>query len=348
MIIELLTPVVDAAISLLTPMQRTFLSPEEDAKRAALDGALNFRWYDLKKGENEQSIPAPLQVSFRAIPETENEKTDGYAIVIVSEHEDLSDPVVLEMTEGNTCDIYNLNIGRTYYVCVQKEGKRSEVRRFTTLFEMPRGIFIEGISNVRDAGGYACDGGRVRTGVLYRGGEVERHMHITPRGVRAMQALGIRTDLDLRGEAVGTVDYPALPPFGIRRVLIPMKPYGEVIAPENAETLCEIFHLLADPEAYPLYHHCWGGADRGGSLAFLIGAVLGVSMEDLLLDYEFTSLSIWNIRSRNYPEFLKLKTALLEAEGESISEKAKKLLTSRGVPEADIASIRSILIEKQA
>ncbi len=345
--IELLTPEKDAAVSLLTEMQRTFLSPEEDAKRAALDGALNFHWYDLKKGENEQSIPAPLRVSFRVTVE-EDEKEDGYAIVLVSEREDMSDPVAVEMTEGDSCDIYNLGIGRTYYVCVQKEGKRSEIRRFTTLRELPRGIFIDGISNVRDAGGYACDGGKVRQGLLYRGGEVERHMHITPSGIRAMQSLGIRTDLDLRGEAVGTVDYPTLSPFGIRRVLIPMRPYGELIDPENAETLCEIFRLLADPEAYPLYHHCWGGADRGGSLAFLIGAVLGVSMDDLLLDYEFTSLSIWNTRSRNYPEFLKLKNAVLEAEGNTVSEKAANLLCSLGVPRESIVSIRSILIEKQA
>ena len=346
--IELLTPEKDAAVSLLTEMQRAFLSPEEDAKRAALDGALNFHWYDLKKGENEQSIPAPLRVSFCVTPEAEDEKTDGYAIVIVSEREDMSNPAAVEMTEGDTCDIYNLHIGRTYYVCVQKEGKRSEVRRFTTLFELPRGIFIEGISNVRDAGGYSCDGGRVRSGMLYRGGEVERHMHITPNGIRAMQSLGIRTDLDLRGEAVGTVDYPTLSPFGICRVLIPLNPYGAMIDPQNAEALQKIFHLLADPKAYPLYHHCWGGADRGGSLAFLIGAVLGVSMEDLLFDYEFTSLSIWNTRSRNYPEFLKLKNAVLEAEGSTISEKAANLLCSLGVPREDIAAIRSILIEKQA
>jgi len=49
--------------------------------------------------------------------------------------------------------------------------------------------------------------------------------------------------------------------------------------------------------------HCWGGADRGGSLAFLLNALLGKSMKHLEQDYELTSLAIWGERSRHSVEF---------------------------------------------
>ena len=51
-------------------------------------------------------------------------------------------------------------------------------------------------------------------------------------------------------------------------------------------------------EGRSVYFHCAGGADRTGSLAFLIEGLLGVSEEDLSKDYEVTYYSGSN-RKRN-------------------------------------------------
>ena len=51
----------------------------------------------------------------------------------------------------------------------------------------------------------------------------------------------------------------------------------------------EIFRVLADEENYPIMFHCNAGADRTGTVAFLINGVLGVPYEDLTRDFELTS-----------------------------------------------------------
>ena len=71
------------------------------------------------------------------------------------------------------------------------------------------------------------------------------------------------------------------------------------------ENMVKLFDLLADRSIYPIYTHCWGGADRTGCICFIVEALLGVEMQDLILDYELTSLSVWGVRTRNYSEFIK-------------------------------------------
>ena len=49
-----------------------------------------------------------------------------------------------------------------------------------------------------------------------------------------------------------------------------------------------------------MYFHCAGGADRTGTLAFLIEALVGVSENDLSKDYELTTFGPSNTRLMNY------------------------------------------------
>ena len=56
---------------------------------------------------------------------------------------------------------------------------------------------MQGIHNFRDYGGYETgDGGRVRTGLLYRSGQ---HVEAEDDDLAALDALGIKTVIDLRG-----------------------------------------------------------------------------------------------------------------------------------------------------
>ena len=65
-----------------------------------------------------------------------------------------------------------------------------------------------------------------------------------------------------------------------------------------------VFDALADESNYPLYFHCWGGADRTGCVAFTIEAILGLDEENLMKNFEYTTLSgQGNVKNRDEEEF---------------------------------------------
>ena len=339
--LKIIQPAEGATLSLLTETHRRFIADEKN--RATADGNLSFHWYALTKEGSDYSAPAPVRFCW----ETDEETAVGLYFLLVSEKPDLSTPVV-NICAQTTFDLYNLKTGTTYYAAVQKEGVRSATICFQTADETPRCIFCDGLPNIRDMGGYKIRGGKIRQGLLYRGGETEAHIHPTEAGFAALRGLGLRTEIDMRGEAVGKIAFTALEPLGVRRLLIPELPYDEMLKQENREACRAFFSVLADAQAYPVYFHCWGGADRTGSFAYLLGALLGMSHDDLIFDYEFTSLSVWGMRSRNYTKFLEMEEMLLTYPGRTLTKKAEYFLVNRvGVSARQIHAIRSILIEKE-
>lgn len=63
------------------------------------------------------------------------------------------------------------------------------------------------------------------------------------------------------------------------------KQYGDFIT--NPTVAAPYLRVFANPDNYPIIFHCRGGADRTGSLAFILNALQGVSEADLIKDYEF-------------------------------------------------------------
>jgi len=160
---------------------------------------------------------------------------------------------------------------------------------------------INGVAeNVRDLGGWKVEGGQIAYGKLYRGAKLSSRMSDNSKDIFLNQ-LGISVDLDLRGikdsEAkVGPVvdgaDYIKFPVE---------KNMGRGTG--NTEELYQqairaIIGYLG--EGRTVYFHCAGGADRTGTLAFLIEALVGVSESDLSKDYELTTFANTNKRLRNY------------------------------------------------
>ena len=161
------------------------------------------------------------------------------------------------------------------------------------------------------------------------------------------ELLGIKTDLDVRGFGSEAGNLTKSPISGANLEYAKLIAYHEIFdVPENVRY---IFSLLADKRNYPIYFHCSGGADRTGTLAFLINALLGVSYEDLIHDYEFTSFSIYKERNSakgkkygtNFHKFLdKLNTY----EGTNLSEKVESYLLSIGVTAQEIQNIKDIML----
>ena len=173
-------------------------------------------------------------------------------------------------------------------------------------------ITIEGVSNVRDMGGWtAKDGNVIPYGKLYRGA---RLTNITSQGIKTMlDDLGIKTEIDLRAGADGVkeindirLDYTKCG-FDQYTMIVPGYTTPEIQGRPGSHYghnstiipgLQKIFNILANPNNYPIYFHCNAGADRTGTLAYLINGLLGVSYEDLTRDFELTTFSSQGNRFR--------------------------------------------------
>lgn len=140
-------------------------------------------------------------------------------------------------------------------------------------------------ANVRDIGGWSCDGGSVAYGKLYRGG----YLSDTDRAVLVNQ-LGVRHDLDIRNatERGGITESPL--GADIHYTTVDSAPEYTLTPVADWRTILRtIFDAAKHDE--PVYLHCKMGADRTGTVACIVEALLGVSQTDCDRDFELTSLS---------------------------------------------------------
>lgn len=338
--ITLLKPMNGERVSLRTGEQNTFIADEN--RRAFTDGILSFQWDALACVGLDRSVPSPVILTWETVYKT--------VTVFISVSTDMREAHSYLIPAGTgCCKIYNLNIGQTYYWYVTGAEDTSPVFYFSIPYETPRCIFAEGITNVRDIGGYkTISGKRIRQNKVYRGSELDSHVIITGNGIKTLcEELKIKTDLDMRGEAAGIITDGPLSSNGIIWKLIPLCPYDDIFYEDNKKQYGVFFKEFTHPELYPVYFHCWGGADRAGTFAFLLGAILGMETNDLINEYEWTSLSIWGIRTRNYDKFKNFLKGLDDFgdENDSLQQKAENFILSAGITKDEIQIIRDLLLE---
>ena len=334
--IELKNPHNGACVSLQTSVQKEFIRDGRKYLKGELD-LQSFRW----QYHDHFDASKPSRVSFRW------EAKDALSSTLeISKTADFSD-IFLSAIARNRYDGYNFEIGRTYYWRVRNPREESEIFSFTTEDAAPRFMHFDGATNARDLGGYVTeDGMRIRQSLVYRGAELDMHQVLTDAGKTAMHdTLGIKTDLDLRGEAVGFCNES---PIGrdVKLVQEPLCAYEEYIQEKNFAALQRIFTLLADENNYPVFFHCWGGADRTGCLAFTIEAVLGLEEELLMKDFELTCLSLMgNVKDRDEEDFSSMVKAL-RGYGKTWKERMTNFLIEAGISNEKIEKIREIMLEK--
>lgn len=208
----------------------------------------------------------------------------------------------------------------------------------------PRVLTVDGISNVRDIGGFRSQkfGCLVRQGLLYRTSELNSHANITDSGRNILEnELKVRTDLDLRGSSEERIS--VLDQEKVTWINIPLTAYSDAFREENRPVYGIAFRLLTDADRFPMIVHCWGGIDRTGTFLFFLGALLGVSEDDLCTDYEFSSFSRWGRRSRNSDQFSDFLN-LFHKCGKDTCSCAENFLHSCGISDCEIDSIRRIFL----
>jgi hypothetical protein len=133
----------------------------------------------------------------------------------------------------------------------------------------------------------------------------------------------------------------------VEYINIPLASYDMIANPEYTGRYRTLFSLLAQKRTYPAYIHCWGGADRTGTAVFLLGALLGMRMEDLITDYELTSLSVWGDRTAESEAFREMLETLelFTKKGNSLQMQVERYLRVIGITDAEIANLKKMFIE---
>ena len=268
---------------------------------------------------------------------------------------DYSD-AISETSKSTSGELFNLYKATTYYVRVTAHGAGGKVlaqaeSTFETTDMGPRFMKIDGIYNVRDLGGYkTLDGKTTVQGMLYRGGsltpaDVYPH-NLTDSGKAYMSdVLGIKTEIDFRS-VTETGGYTESSISGANFSYVTLGGYSDAFT-TYASAYKEAFSMLADKDNYPIYMHCTGGADRTGTVAFLLNALLGVSELECVQDYELTTFSIYSARNTKHGAYAGYYQGFREKldafDGDTLQEKVENYLLSIGVTAAELDNIKAIM-----
>lgn len=278
---------------------------------------------DYTKGEKSDESKG-IEIEFTPADSLKNKE---YTITF-GKKADLSDAKQIK-TNDTKAYLKNLFVNETYYYKVSADGKDSQVASFTT-GDYPRWIDARPMFNVRDMGGYMTSSGqRIKQGLVYRGGEINsktgwygsqrytddtgntqaRDGHIVSQTDASKKAFredmgminGLEIDLRSGSETNGYPSSSGKCNFAVNGdidyKLIPISSYYKGMQ-GNTKEIKQLFEAFAQADQHPVYYHCYGGADRTGVVGFMLGAVLGMSYTDLVIDFELTSYS--SNPSRNY------------------------------------------------
>ena len=224
--------------------------------------------------------------------------------VVISEKEDGSDPIqtVTLPADTGSYTVTDLIPGHTYYCTVSAQigdgGSEDEYKAVINATGRRRMIAVDGIGNVRDLGGLCTeDGKHVKYGLLFRGSRLNNNGMTLSQGDKdELLRIGIRADLDLRedtsdklGSVYGVYRSPISNDIDYELFPLANKSYFDKLRvnDEYIKAMQWVIDELRDGK--PVYFHCKTGADRTGTLAFLIESLLGVTEMDKSIDFELTS-----------------------------------------------------------
>lgn len=204
--------------------------------------------------------------------------------------------------------------------------------------------------NVRDLGGWACDGGTVKYGLLIRGGKISS----ADRDV-LVDELNIQHDLDLRGREGGSDNEEStmtVSPLGNDVWYTRAQQYAwYALAPVSTWQTYLRCVIDAVTHREPVYFHCTAGADRTGTLACVLEGLLGMSQSDIDKDYELTCFYSGTgtdalARRRNEADWMKLINAINAVSGDGFRDKCVHFAVGTcGMSMADINAYRAAMID---
>ena len=342
--LQIKAPLFSGEVSLAGTAITAWLNADMDVSVAEI-----YKKYHGATTRLDYAHPATLYCEVTGIPRGEAVEQVEF---LIADNEEMLDAQSYIKGGANkvTLDVYNLMTGTRYYFSIKlnfSSGAASTVGGSFTTAEGPRIMNIGGVRNVRDIGGWkTVDGRTIKQGLLYRGreldGAVEPTYLINSEGVDTMLTqLGIKTEMDLRRPAENPYNLNALG-LGVEHIYYSVAMYSNIFdGAENAQKIRDVFKDLADESKYPVYLHCTYGQDRTGTICYLLGALLGMSEEDLEKEYALSGLTYGSVLTDMFDAFTARVASL---PGDTLSEQVEEYLLSIGVTEAEIACIYNIYL----
>ena len=243
-----------------------------------------------------KDTPNPVTISWQG----------AASVLRMSTNPDLSESWDIAVKES-PASVYNLIPGvRYYYSVLAADGK--VVRESCVIPKGPMRMINGLLKNTRDLGGWKAGDKTVKYGMIYRGANLDDIQEDASKMDIVINRLRVGVDLDLRGLPPGTqggsgeknpwkptdpVIYKNIQlwhyfvPSANKYMNVDVSP-GET-ADQYQVALRSVIGWLKDGKV--VYFHCHGGADRTGTLAFLLEGLLGVSESDMSKDFELTTYS---------------------------------------------------------
>lgn len=309
--------------------------------------------------------------SARAYLTAENPTVDDYAVLMTDSAQDVkivlecpvegakfkveygtradySDAVTVNTT-GKSIAVNNLLRNTKYYVRITAMANgitRQAESSFKTADIGPRVMTVGGVTNVRDLGGYETSFGKTTLqGLAFRGAQLDIKgvSRLTAQGAELLGtdiALGLEIDLRTASETGGLTKSVVT---SAKYLNSRIGSYTAAFSSDQKELFRQIFASYADVNNYPIYVHCVYGADRTGTVCYILNALLGVDEKTLIQDYEFTTFSDAGLRSAaTNAEMKAFLTSFNALSGSTPAEKAENYLLSIGVTSEEISTIRGI------
>ena len=309
--------------------------------------------------------------SARAYLTAENPTVDDYAVLMTDSAQDVkivlecpvegakfkveygtradySDAVTVNTT-GKSIAVNNLLRNTKYYVRITATANgitRQAESSFKTADIGPRVMTVGGVTNVRDLGGYETSFGKTTLqGLAFRGAQLDIKgvSRLTAQGAELLGtdiALGLEIDLRTASETGGLTKSVVT---SAKYLNSRIGSYTAAFSSDQKELFRQIFASYADVNNYPIYVHCVYGADRTGTVCYILNALLGVDEKTLIQDYEFTTFSDAGLRSAaTNAEMKAFLTSFNALSGSTPAEKAENYLLSIGVTSEEISTIRGI------
>ncbi len=349
--IQVVSPKEASIVSPLKPSQRMFIMMTEQQRRKILEDTSFFN--DL--GSLEKSYPAGIELSWKFV----GDRAHCHYEVIIGDSEELANPTVIKPPHSKH-RIHNLLPGKKYYWqarAIYNDNRppiETKVSSFIVADTAPHILNVPNVDNVRDLGGWTgLEGRKIPMGLIYRssglnnnstdGGKTPGVPRFNDEGRDVlMNVMKIKTELDLRT----TLETASMKvsPLGeqVKYINISTTAYGGMFTEFGRKNFAMLFRIFTKPENYPIDFHCIAGADRTGSLSFLLLSILGVSEENARLDYVLTSFFL--PRGYNNADIFSKGFRAFGGKDEPLYSLAERYLLSAGITAQEIVTFREIVL----
>ena len=247
---------------------------------------------------NDQSQPNPIELKFEEVADSEK------YFVQIAKNVEFTNAKLVE-ADTKAYNFYNSELGQEYYyrAAVSEEAlAAAKIYKFKVNDVAPRYIHVAGVINFRDSGGWKSSlvpNGVTKQGMYYRCAQFNNGStkNITAEGLKTIQELGIKVDIDMRDSR----NVPAESPLKTDDYNVEIMKASVASSTEDgrwegthrldtniAATYKKIFEAIAVSDEKPIALHCTHGADRTGIVSWFLLGLLGVSKEDCARDYVMT------------------------------------------------------------